>query len=438
MEPLFSNPLLQQFAERALQTVNRGGAEYGECEAVARRVTASNDSASADRSGSASTSGDGGSGGPGDGASGTVGSSDGGFGGWYRAWTDMAQQVAGWGEQSAKRGHEVSARQAFLRATTYYCVAYYPLYGAPVDPRLTEAAGLEHECFHRYAELADHPVVPISVPFEGTTLPGYLCLPAGATERDEPRPTLIAVNGYDSNVHEMYWSHAAPAISRGYAALLVDGPGQGQPLVEQGLYFRPDWETVLRPIVDHALTLPTVDGDRLAVMGWSFGGYLASRGVSGDTRIAALVADPGQWDQLDPVRGRLPLPDELKEQLPDVDPAELDPYLAPLAEDPALHWKFVQRGQWVHGVDSLGAYVVELGRYRLSDVVDQISCPTLVASAEGDPVAAYADQLYAALPRPGLRVHFTASEGAASHCEAFNRSRFDQRIFDWLDETLSV
>ena len=36
-----------------------------------------------------------------------------------------------------------------------------------------------------------------------------------------------------------------------------------------------------------------VDPKRIALMGWSFGGYLASRAVSGETRIAACIADPG-------------------------------------------------------------------------------------------------------------------------------------------------
>lgn len=31
---------------------------------------------------------------------------------------------------------------------------------------------------------------------------------------------------------------------------------------------------------------------------------------------------------------------------------------------------------------------------------------------------------------------FIAADGAAGHCEGWNRSRFDQVVFDWLDETL--
>jgi hypothetical protein len=59
-----------------------------------------------------------------------------------------------------------------------------------------------------------------------------------------------------------------------------------------------------------------------------------------------------------------------------------------------------------------------------------------VAWAEDDPLAGRAERLYQALRCPKALVRFTAAEGAGGHCEAWNRSLFHQRTFDWLDEVL--
>ena len=42
-------------------------------------------------------------------------------------------------------------------------------------------------------------------------------------------------------------------------------------------------------------SMPVVDPDRIALNGWSLGGYLAPRAASGEHRLAACIADPGLW-----------------------------------------------------------------------------------------------------------------------------------------------
>ena len=65
---------------------------------------------------------------------------------------------------------------------------------------------------------------------------------------------------------------------------------------------RPDWETVIKAVVDFALAIPEVDPQKIVLSGWSLGGYLAPRAASGEPRLAACVADPGQWAVLDSIR----------------------------------------------------------------------------------------------------------------------------------------
>jgi alpha-beta hydrolase superfamily lysophospholipase len=104
-----------------------------------------------------------------------------------------------------------------------------------------------------------------------------------------------------------------------------------------------------------------------------------------------------------------------------------------------LRWRVVQRGQWVHGKKTLFDYLADLCRFEISSVAQDISCPTLLTQAEGDPVAAAAPKLLDAIrvERKTL-VHFTEAEGAGGHCEATARLLYHQRVFDWLDETLAA
>jgi dienelactone hydrolase len=397
---MFYDPLYERQGNRTLGQTLYGGADIGECLATASRIIPGNDES------------------------------------WHREWTRTADRIFLLAAESADKGHSVSAREAFLRAANYYRTSYTFLYGAPVDPRLVAAFDRETDAFLKAAPLFMPAIEPVEIPFEGTTLPGYFCRVDVA---DEPRPTVIGTNGYDSTIQEGYFAHAAAALKRGYNCLLFDGPGQGRALIKQGLHLRPDWENVVTPVVDYALSRPDVDPYRLALVGWSLGGYLALRAASGEPRIKALIADPGQWDMLEALKGffgtqlgtKLDHPDTLTD-------AELRPYINRIMTDPGLRWSIVQRAFWVHGVSSLKEYIQTAAQFTLSTVVGNISCPILITQAENDPVAAFAGKLYEALRCPKTLIHFTAAEGAGDHCEMMARSLYHHKSFDWLDEVLAV
>jgi pimeloyl-ACP methyl ester carboxylesterase len=172
------------------------------------------------------------------------------------------------------------------------------------------------------------------------------------------------------------------------------------------------------PVVDFALKRPAVDPKRLVLIGWSFGGYLAPRAASGEHRIAALVADPGEWDQRDLWVAALPISDEEKKRYPDLSPEtlrSLEESLQGPDANPFLSWALLQRGLWVNGVDTLHDYFVFTLDYKLSTVADRISCPTLLTLAEENFIAAFASKLYEALEVPEKRlVRFTAAEWAGA------------------------
>ena len=213
---------------------------------------------------------------------------DGDDGAFHDAWIAAGDRFLA--EAASVRGRDSRCRLT-LWASACYATSYHPLYRTPVDPRLVAAFRKQIAAFDAGLALLPRPVAPLRIPFEGTTLPAYF-LPAEGRE-SETRPLVILTNGYDATVTEMYFAEAVAVARRGYHCLFFDGPGQGEVLIEQGVPIRPDWETVIRPVVDFALTLPGIDADRIALWGWSLGGYLALRGASGEPRLAACVADPG-------------------------------------------------------------------------------------------------------------------------------------------------
>jgi hypothetical protein len=102
----------------------------------------------------------------------------------------------------------------------------------------------------------------------------------------------------------------------------------------------------------------------------------------------------------------------------------------------SLRWA-LSNGLWVFAVTTAQEFIDEYSKYDLTEVADQISCPTLVCEAEGDHFFSGQPQLlYDALQCPKTLVKFTAAEGAEEHCHVGALTLFHQRMFDWLDDTL--
>jgi dienelactone hydrolase len=387
---------------RAFGAAEYGGALFGEVLAAASRIT------------------------PGD------------YDSWYDAWNGMADRVAKEAAEQLARGHRVSARDSFLRATSYYQSSEFFLHGQPGDPRIARAYRLSVDCYKQCAKLFDPLIEPIEIPYEHTTLPGYF---HHADNSGRRRPTLIMHTGYDGTAEEMHVSGARAAVERGYNALAFDGPGQYGPLHREGLVFRPDWEKVVSPVVDFALKQPTVDADRIALMGISFGGVLAPRAAAFEHRLAALVANDGIYDFSAPYRATIP-PDKWEsfERAVKVEEApQIDHMLAAqMKTSPTARWAF-SHGMWAFGAKSPYAVLAKVLDYNLKGgIAEAIKCPTLVCDAEQDLfLKGQPQELYDHLTCRKMIIRFTSIEGAGAHCQVGASRLAFARIFDWLDETLA-
>jgi alpha-beta hydrolase superfamily lysophospholipase len=389
MKVVFDNAEYDGQFVRALAYTYYGGADVGECLTTARRITEGDDDS------------------------------------WYREWCATADRLYATAEASRAAGHRVSAREAYLRASNYYRTAYIFMYRTPVDPRALGALDRHREAFRQAAALFVPAFEPVTIPFEGTTLPGYFYR---AEDSRAPRPTLLLTGGYDGTQEEGYFA-VAGALRRGYNALCFDGPGQGAVLFQQHLYMRPDWEHVITPVVDYLLTRREVAGDCIALVGRSWGGYLAPRAAASEHRLAACIADPGLLAPGALAQKMVPAP--LQEAFTRNDGAALESVFAAMMQSPTGAFS-LNRGMLVHGVDTPLAYLRAMLPYTLAERVDQIRCPTLVTQAENDVRASQSQELYDALRCPKVLMAFSNTEGAGEHCEAGAAALYDQRVLDWL------
>ncbi len=397
MGTFFQDDLLDEFGSVPLAFTAMGGVDVGVIRAVARAV------------------------GSGDAAA------------FWAEWVAAGDRIAAEAEAAEAKGRRAEARASWLAAASCYTTAGRPLFGRPVDPRLREGFGKSVDALHRGLALGAHPVGQRRIPYEATSLPGYF-LPAAGRET-ETRPLVILTNGYDATAVDLYFGAAAAMSRGGYHVLFFDGPGQGEMLIEQGITLRPDWENVIRPVVDFALTLPGVDPARIVLSGWSLGGLLALRGASGEPRLAACVADPGISEGLPPdmvrgIAGEAAAATQASHLLQAA-------FQKLIAVKPRMRWTVLQRGFWVLGVDDLSGFIAASRKLTATAGLGDIRCPVLLTTAESDPLSYGAAAIRDTIGARATLLHFTDAEGAGDHCSWNNRSLLNRRVLAWLDETLA-
>ena len=249
-------------------------------------------------------------------------------------------------------------------------------------------------------------------PYEDTAFPAYLFL---ADDSGAARPTIIYNSGYDSPREESWFAIAAAALRRGYNVLAFDGPGQGAVLREQKLVMRPDWETVITPVIDYALTRGEIASGQIVLFGYSLGGYLVARAAAFDHRVAALILDDGIHDFHAVFTRSLPpfLASWIAQRRDDV----AVPVLTMLtAVSTQVRWG-LRNGMWVFGADSFADMIRRAADYTLSGIAHQVTAPTLIMDGENDQFLKGQPQLFgkALTGAPTTLVTLTSAEGAGEH-----------------------
>ena len=174
----------------------------------------------------------------------------------------------------------------FLAAAEAYDQSLAFVDGMPDASVLQPTFQLHRRCWDAFIASSGSRHLPIAVPYEGDTMPGYLLRPdtSGAA-----RPTVVVTNGSDGSIAGLWATVAKGALERDWNVFVFDGPGQQSMLFERDVPFRHDWEAVLSPVVDHLIDRSDVDADALLAYAISQGGYWLPRALAFEHRFVAAV-----------------------------------------------------------------------------------------------------------------------------------------------------
>jgi dipeptidyl aminopeptidase/acylaminoacyl peptidase len=170
--------------------------------------------------------------------------------------------------------------------------------------------------------------------------------------------------------------------------------------------------------LDYLLKRPDVDGKRVAIMGYSFGGYYSSRIAAFEKRYAACIAlsalhwDLAAWQQK--------IKDANKNAPGSVAQSN-------------FQWR------WVAGAKDEDEGIEIAKKFSLKDVAKNITCPFLVTHAGNDRVVPVenAQKLYDAVGSKNKTIKiFATEEGGAEHAHVDNRQVGMDFAADWLADNM--
>jgi pimeloyl-ACP methyl ester carboxylesterase len=347
--------------------------------------------------------------------------------GWALEWFKLAEGVEQRGEQELARGHVISAKESFLRATNYFHAAeYYSL----IAGDFTNSYGVRcAESFAKAMPFLKHGAETLSIEADSHNYP---CLFFSPDDTGVARPTVVLVPGIESCAEEQYFYGAVSALRRGYNVFVFQGPGQtGMLRIEQESYLRPDYEVPLQEALDYLETRSDVDMEHLALIGSGLGGYFAMRVAVFDSRVKALICNP-PFVNLHRIFLAL-----IGQRATKVDFSLADIHDLPasiLQTDMKL---FVLNMCRRFGVARLQELIQITCQYTVEDLLYRIHCPFLCVYGETtypelEAQAGIAMQKIGSADKQCERI--PSVHVADAHDHVGNLALLNHTVFDWLDE----
>ncbi|RFU35780.1 hypothetical protein B7463_g569, partial [Scytalidium lignicola] len=359
------------------------------------------------------------------------------FESYYTEFNNLANRVNSQADQIDRTKYPVSAKDAYFRASNYYRAADFFLHGNAEDPRINDLWKKQTIAFDNAIALMTIPGKRVTLKGESFDIPAIFYTADG--DHSNPKPTVIMGNGYDGSQEEMLHSCGFAALERGYNVITYEGPGQPSVRRYQNLGFIAEWEKAVSPVVDYLGTLPEVDITRVALLGYSMGGWLCARAAAFEHRLAAVIAIDGVYDiyqAYSSVMGP-----QLRALMETGDSNLVDTAVKGLMASgkapTSLRWG-IEQGLWSFAVDSVYEFMSRTKLMTLKGIENKISCPVWVGDAENDQFFEGQPRMVKdALGEKATYVNLTDGDAAANHCHMGAGVLMNQTIFDWFQDIVS-
>ena len=189
---------------------------------------------------------------------------------WASVWSASGILFAKAAEAADTRGDAAAAAEAHFQSYAFYFVGRYP---CPNHPEKQECARMARQHFLAASRSFDTPLEKFVIPFKGQPGEGkeivfYLRKPKGISHP----PVVVNWGGVDGFKEERY-ANSKALLAAGMASLAIDMPGTG----ESPVYGSIDAERQFTPVFEWIRERADLDGESIAVLGSSFGGYWATK-----------------------------------------------------------------------------------------------------------------------------------------------------------------
>ncbi len=218
-------------------------------------------------------------------------------------WEDLAREFSALARRyelqarsAQEQGHEITAGDGFFSAAVMYGAAQWPIF-SNTDLNLA-LERKKTDCYLEYLKSADHKIEAVEVPYGDRTLAGWFHLPPNYN--GGRLPCLVMVSGMDAFKELQINSSADRFLRRGFACLMLDGPGQGTSLTRE-IWYDPDrYGEVGTAAFEAMASREDVDPGRIMVWGLSFGSFWATQMAAAEPRFAACAVmytcfQPHNW-----------------------------------------------------------------------------------------------------------------------------------------------